>query len=89
MPLPRFELGTPTTIKNLHTLKTAWLWPRWKWAFIMEDLQLCQNKMLRTIENVKLSDKVRSEYMLKKHNFLSVNQTMAQIKFTIIIKAIK
>ena len=39
-------------------------------------------KYFFTIENVKLSDKVRSETILKKHNFLLVNQTMAQIKFT-------
>ena len=49
---------------------------------LLDNLQMCQNKMLRTLEGVKISDKIRSEVMLKKNNFLSVNQTMAQIKMT-------
>ena len=53
----------------------------------MDSLQRAQNKMLRTIENVKLTDKVRSADMRRRQNILSVNQTMAQIKITEMWKA--
>ena len=47
-----------------------------------EKLQKAQNNMLRTLENVKVKDKVSIQSMLVKNKMLSVNQTMAQIKLT-------
>jgi hypothetical protein len=43
-------------------------------------LQTAQNNLLRSFENVKVSDKVSIKSMLKNQNMLLVNQTHAQIK---------
>ena len=45
----------------------------------MKALQVTQNCMLRAINGSKISDKVSTESMLKKFNFLSVNQLAASI----------
>ena len=47
-----------------------------------EKLQIAQNNMLRTLEKVKVSDKVSIKYLLDKTQMLSVNQTLAHIKLT-------
>ena len=38
--------------------------------------------MLRTLENVRVKDKVSIKSLLERNNMLSVNQTVAQIKLT-------
>ena len=48
----------------------------------MEKLQIAQNNMLRTLENVRVKDKVSLKSPLERNNMLSVNQTGAQIKLT-------
>ena len=53
----------------------------------MEKLQKTQNKLVRTLENVRIKDKNRSSEMLTKNSMLSVNQTLAQIKLTELWKA--
>ena len=54
----------------------------------MELLQKCQNKMLRSVEQVKVSDRISTQSLLEKNNMLSVNQMMAQIKVTEMWKAV-
>ena len=44
--------------------------------------KMSQNNMLRTLENVRIKDKVSIKSLLEKNNMLSVNQTSAQIKLT-------
>ena len=44
--------------------------------------------MLRTIDNVKLNDRVSTKSLLDKNKTLSVNQTMAQIKITEMLKSV-
>ena len=39
-------------------------------------------KEAKSIENVRISDRVRTKDLLSKNKLLSVNQTMAQIKIT-------
>ena len=41
-----------------------------------------QNKLLRLLNNVKISDKIRSQILTNNIKFLSVNQLNAQIKIT-------
>ena len=53
----------------------------------MEKLQKTQNKLVRTLENVRIKDKNRTSDMLTKNGMLSVNQTVAQIKLTELWKA--
>ena len=48
----------------------------------MEKLQIAQNNMLRTLENVRVKDKVSIKSLLERNKMLSVNQTSAQIKLT-------
>ena len=50
-------------------------------------LQKVQNKLLRSIENVRLKDKISTKTMLKNQGMLAVNQIAAQIKLTKIWKA--
>ena len=50
-------------------------------------IQLMQNKMIRSLNNVKITDRNTTESLFKKVNLLSVNQTNAQIKLTEIWKA--
>ena len=51
-------------------------------------LQKAQNNLLRSLENVKVSDKVSIKSMLENQNMLSVNQTHAQIKILEIWRSI-
>ena len=61
-----------------------------------EDLRLAldqrirktQNKLVRTLENVRIKDKRRTSEMLTKNKMLSVNQMQAQIKLTELWKAV-
>ena len=53
----------------------------------LDKLQKAQNKMLRTLENVRISDKISVNSMLIKHKMLSINQLNAQIKLTEMWKA--
>ena len=54
----------------------------------LKAIQLMQNKMIRMLNNVKLSDKQSTSSLLKRVNMLSVNQINAQIKLTEIWKAV-
>ena len=54
----------------------------------MEQLQITQNKLVRTLENVRLKDKNRTRDMLSKNKMLSVNKMQAQIKLTELWKAV-
>ena len=51
-------------------------------------IQLMQNKMVRTLNNVRLTDKQTTKSLFKKVNMLSVNQINAKIKLTEIWKAV-
>ena len=53
----------------------------------MENLQLAQNNLLRTLQNVRIKDKVSIASMLERQQMLSVNQLQAQIKLTEMWKA--
>ena len=55
---------------------------------IMENLQKTQNKLIRTLENVRLKDRNRTSDMLTKNKMLSVNQLQAQVKLTELWKAV-
>ena len=48
----------------------------------LKAIQLVQNKLLRSLNNVKISDKIRSQTLANNINFLFVNQLNAQIKIT-------
>ena len=54
----------------------------------MKDLQLTQNRLLRMINNSKISDKVSTKSMLEKFDLLSVNQLSAQIKLREVWKSL-
>ena len=47
-----------------------------------------QNKLVRTLENVRLMEKNKTSDMLTKHKMLSVNQLQAQVKLTELWKAV-
>ena len=53
----------------------------------MKELQITQNKMLRLLNNTRISDKVRTASLLSKFNMMSVNQINAQIKLSEMWKA--
>ena len=53
----------------------------------LENIQKCQNNLLRTLENVRVKDKVSIKSMLSKNNMLSINQMHAQVKLTEMWKA--
>ena len=55
---------------------------------VMEDLQKTQNKLVRTLENVRIKDKNKTSDMLTKHKMLSVNQLQAQVKLTELWKVV-
>ena len=59
-----------------------------KKPFIMKELQLTQNRMLRLINNSKIKDKISIESMLDKFNLPSVNQLAATIKLQEVWKSI-
>ena len=54
----------------------------------LKALQLMQNKMVRMVNHVKLSDKQTTSSLLKRINMISVNQINAQIKITEIWKVL-
>ena len=56
---------------------------------LMKDLQVCQNKMLRLLNNSRISDRISTASMLTKFNMMSVNQINAQIKLSEMWKAVK
>ena len=53
----------------------------------MKELQITQNKMLRLLNNTRISDKVRTASLLSKFKMMSVNQINAQIKLSEMWKA--
>ena len=54
----------------------------------LEDLQKCQNKLLRALNGSRISDQISNNSMLVKFKILSVNQMNAQIKLTEMWKSI-
>ena len=48
----------------------------------MKSLQLSQNRLLRLLNNSRVSDKISTKLMLEKYNLPSVNQLAAEIKLT-------
>ena len=46
----------------------------------MKSLQLTQNRLLRTLNGTKISDKISTQSMLNTFQLLSVNQLAAEIK---------
>ena len=56
---------------------------------LMKDLQISQNKMLRLLNNSRISNKISTASLLLKFNMLSVNQINAQIKLSEMWKAVK
>ena len=54
----------------------------------MAQLQKSQNKLLRVLNKSRISDKISTKSMLKKHNMLAVNQINAQIELTETWKAV-
>ena len=53
----------------------------------LENLQTAQNNLLRTLEDVRIKDKVSIKSMLEKNKMLSINQMHAQVKLTEMWKA--
>ena len=56
---------------------------------LMKDLQVSQNKMLRLLNNTRISDKISTMSLLEKFNMMSVNQINAQIKLSEMKKAVR
>ena len=54
----------------------------------IEAIQKCLNKLVRVLNNSRISDKISTKFMLSKFNLLSVNQMNAQIKLTEIWKSV-
>ena len=54
----------------------------------LDNLQKAQNNLLRTLENVRIKDKVSIKVMLERNNMLSINQMHAQVKLTEMWKAV-
>jgi hypothetical protein len=59
-----------------------------KMSLELGKLPKAQNYLLRSLENVKVSDKVSIKSMLENQNMLSVNQTHAKIKILEIRRSI-
>ena len=55
----------------------------------MKDLQVSQNKMLRLLNNTRISDIISTSTLLTKFNMMSVNQINAQIKLSEMWKAVR
>ena len=53
----------------------------------LEDIQIVQNRLVRTLNGKRLSDKIRTSVLLTNINMLSINQTHAQIKLLEIWKS--
>ena len=56
---------------------------------LMKDLQVSQNKMLRLLNNSRISDKISTASLLAKFNMMSVNQINAQMKLSEMWKAVR
>ena len=56
---------------------------------LLKDLQVSQNKMLRLLNNSRISDKVSTASLLQKFNMMSVNQINAQAKLSEMWKAVR
>ena len=56
---------------------------------LMKSLQLTQNRMLRTVNDSKIKDKISTVTLLNKFGLLSVNQLAAQIKLTEVWKSLQ
>ena len=54
----------------------------------LKDIQLVQNKLLRSLNGTKVSDKVSTVSLLKKFNMTAVNQLNAQAKLLEVWKAL-
>ena len=54
----------------------------------MKALQSTQNRLLRTLNNTRVADKISIKSMLKKFQLLSVNQLSAEIKIIEVWKSI-
>ena len=54
----------------------------------LHEIQLIQNKLVRFLNNKKISDKIQTETLIKEVNMLSVNRMNAQIKLTEVWKAL-
>ena len=54
----------------------------------LEDIQKCQNKLLRALNGSRISDQISNKSMLVKFKILSVNQMNAQIKLSEMWKSI-
>ena len=54
---------------------------------IFSDIQLNQNRMMRSLNHSKISDKIRTKTIFEKYNMLSVNQINAQVKLNDMWKA--
>ena len=54
----------------------------------LKAIQLMQNKLLRTLNGSKVSDKVSTESLLKKFKMLSINQLNAKAKLLEVWKAL-
>ena len=53
----------------------------------MEDLQKVENKLLRLLNNTRISDKINTKSFAHDLNMLSLNQINAQVKLTEMWKA--
>ena len=56
---------------------------------LLKDLQMSQNKMLRLLNNSRISDKISTSSLLTKFNMMSVNQINAQMKLSEMWKAVR
>ena len=54
----------------------------------LKEIQLVQNKLLRSLNGTKLKDKISTKYLLSKIDMMSVNQLNAQVKLLEIWKAL-
>ena len=96
----RNEINKESLIKiadSLYTSKLRYglgLFGKIRWTeedittTVFKDIQKNQNKLLRYLNNTKLSDKISTKSILEKFNQLSVNQLNASIKLCDIWKAI-
>ena len=55
---------------------------------LLQDIQLAQNKLIRFLNNKRISDKISTETLMLNVKMLSVNRMNAQIKLTEVWKAL-
>ena len=55
---------------------------------MLQDIQLAQNKLIRFLNNKRISDKISTETLMLNVKMLSVNRMNAQIKLTEVCKAL-